>query len=237
MMSSEYGRRITVNPMLLTWLSMAFQFADQMPCGIWLLVSKPNQLTPVNRTTLPAESTIFEPEVDQNPSPGAAAACCEAVSKIAAATRNGPAAHIRRRFMILSRECGVDSVSDETTSVLAAHEYDDQVVEQRLRRSQRAIARKSARSARTKQLPHSWCDAEDRNDRRAFRHIAMRRRFTPVRPASSFHAGPTCVVVSRRSDLRRFTAVRPASRFHAARIILPITGTAGRPAIRSCNPR
>src|SRR5438552_312780 len=103
-MSSEYGRRITVNPMLLTLLSTAFQFADQMPCGIRLLVSKPNQLTPVNRTTLPAESTIFDPEVDQNPSPGAAAASCEAVSAIAAASRNGPAAHIRRRFMMPSRE-------------------------------------------------------------------------------------------------------------------------------------
>src|ERR1043165_7419207 len=75
-----------------------------MPCGIRLLVSKPNQLTPVNRTTLPAESTIFDPEVDQNPSPGAAAAGREAVSKIAAASKHGAAAHISRRFMILSRE-------------------------------------------------------------------------------------------------------------------------------------
>src|SRR5215470_6512100 len=103
-MSSEYGRRITVNPILLTWLSRAFQFADQMPCGMRLLVSKPNQLTPVNRTTLPAESTIFDPEVDQNPSPGAAAASCEAVSKIAMASKNEPTAHIKRRFMMLSRE-------------------------------------------------------------------------------------------------------------------------------------
>src|SRR4051812_12916435 len=102
MMSSEYGRRITVSPMVLTWLSRVFQFADQMPCGIRLLVSKPNQLTPVNRTVFPAESTIFDPEVDQNPSPGAAAAGREAVSKIAAASKNEPATHIRRRFMMLS---------------------------------------------------------------------------------------------------------------------------------------
>src|ERR1051325_786196 len=101
-MSSEYGRRITVNPILLTLLRMAFQFADQMPCGMRLLVSKPNQLTPVNRTVLPAESTIFDPDVDQKPSPGAAAAGCEAVSRIAAASRNGLAAHIGCRFMILS---------------------------------------------------------------------------------------------------------------------------------------
>src|SRR5678815_2577470 len=104
MMSSEYGRRITVNPMLLTWLSRPFQFADQMPCGIRLLVSKPNQLTPVNRTTLPAESTIFDPEVDQNPSPGAAAASREAASKMATASKNVPAAHVKRCFMIRSRD-------------------------------------------------------------------------------------------------------------------------------------
>src|SRR3954471_22563043 len=74
-----------------------------MPCGIRLLVSKPNQLTPVNRTTLPAESTIFDPEVDQNPSPGAAAASREAVSK-ATVSKNVPAAHIKRCFMMLSRQ-------------------------------------------------------------------------------------------------------------------------------------
>src|SRR5262245_2346591 len=101
MMSSEYGRRITVNPMLLTRLSRVFQFADQMPCGMRLLVSKPNQLTPVNRTTLPDASTIFDPEVDQNPSPGAAAASREEASKRAATSRKGAAAHIRR-FMKLS---------------------------------------------------------------------------------------------------------------------------------------
>jgi hypothetical protein len=56
----------------------------------------------VNRTTLPAESTIFAPEVDQNPSPGAAAASWEAASKIPATSKKGHAAHIRRRFMILS---------------------------------------------------------------------------------------------------------------------------------------
>src|SRR5215471_7757706 len=94
-----------------------------MPCGMRLLVSKPNQLTPVNRTTLPAESTIFDPEVDQNPSPGAAAACCEAVSKIAAASKNEAAAHIRRRFMILSPEWLV-LARHETASVLVAHEYE-----------------------------------------------------------------------------------------------------------------
>src|SRR6185295_19314688 len=98
MMSSEYGRRITVNPMLLTRLSRAFQFADQMPCGMRLLVSKPNQLTPVNRTVLPAESTIFDPEVDQNPSPGAAAVSCAPASKMAAASKNGPAVRVKRRF-------------------------------------------------------------------------------------------------------------------------------------------
>src|SRR4029077_1257030 len=81
---------------------MTFQYADQMPCGMRLLVSKPNQLTPVNRTTLPDESTIFDPEVDQNPSPGAAADSCEAASRMAAASKNGAAVHIRRRFMILS---------------------------------------------------------------------------------------------------------------------------------------
>src|ERR1043165_5901412 len=102
-MSSEYGKRITVNPILLTLLRMAFQLADQMPCGMRLLVSKPNQFTPVNRTTLPAESTIFDPEVDQNPSPGAAAASREAVSKMAAASKNVPTAHMRCRFMIHSR--------------------------------------------------------------------------------------------------------------------------------------
>src|ERR1041384_4926374 len=101
-MSSEYGRRITVNPMLLTRLSRVFQFADQIPCGMRLLVSKPNQLTPVNRTTLPAESTILDPEVDQNPSPDAAAAGCEAASRMAATSKDGPAVHIRRRFMIVS---------------------------------------------------------------------------------------------------------------------------------------
>ena len=37
------------------------------------------------------------------------------------------------------------------------------------------------------------CD--DRSDRRALRRISMRHRFTLVRPASPFHAGPTCVVV------------------------------------------
>src|ERR1051325_145125 len=104
MISSEYGRRITVNPMLLTRLSRTFQFTDQMPCGMRLLVSKPNQLTPVNRTTLPAESTIFDPEVDQNPSPGAAAAFRDAVSKMATASKNVPAAHVKRCFMIRSRE-------------------------------------------------------------------------------------------------------------------------------------
>jgi hypothetical protein len=37
----------------------------------------------------------------------------------------------------------------------------------------------------------------------------------PQLHASPFHAGPTCVAVSRRSDLRRrFTPVRPASSFH-----------------------
>src|SRR5262245_27934256 len=77
-----------------------------MPCGIWLLVSKPNQLTPVNRTTLPAESTIFDPFVDQNASPGAAAAYCAAASKIAAASQHGLAVHIRRRIMISLRQVG-----------------------------------------------------------------------------------------------------------------------------------
>jgi hypothetical protein len=48
---------------------------------------------------------------------------------------------------------------------------------------------------------------DGRTDRRAFRHSSMRRRFTPVRPASPFHAGPTCVAV--------FTPVRPAPPFHS----------------------
>src|ERR1041384_5122273 len=78
-----------------------------MPGGIRLLVSKPNQLTPVTRTTLPAESTIFDPEVDQNPSPGAAAASGGAASKIAAVSKKGPTAHIRCRFMILSASGGL----------------------------------------------------------------------------------------------------------------------------------
>jgi hypothetical protein len=118
------------------------------------------------------------------------------------------------------------AVSCETTSVLVAHDYDDPVAaEQRLRRSQRAVARKSARSTRTRQLSRPQRDADDVQPGPIAGHSAtspcaavsrrsdLRRRFTAVRPASPFHSGSTCVAVSRRFDLRRrFTVVQPASR-------------------------
>src|ERR1041384_268968 len=103
MMSSEYGNRMTVSPMALTWLSKAFQFADQMPWGMRLLVSNPNQLTPVIRTTLPAASTIFEPEVDQYPSP-AAAAVCDPATRMPMDSRIARSAHCGYRFMAVLQD-------------------------------------------------------------------------------------------------------------------------------------
>jgi hypothetical protein len=108
-------------------------------------------------------------------------------------------------------------VSYETASVLVAHEYERSCCRPATTAPvatrgcaevctigpDKAIATLAARCRR--------CMTAG-TDRPACCQFSMRRRFTPVRPASPFHGGPTCVAVSRRSDLRRrFTAPDPSA--------------------------
>src|SRR5215467_951730 len=58
-----YGRRIVLNPDAAIWSSISPRPRDHRPCGAKLLVSSPNQLTPVMRTSLPLASTIWPPLV------------------------------------------------------------------------------------------------------------------------------------------------------------------------------
>src|ERR1700737_3403200 len=55
------GRRIALNPVLAIWSSIACQLRAHSPCGAKTLVSRPNQFTPVRRTSWPAASTRIPP--------------------------------------------------------------------------------------------------------------------------------------------------------------------------------
>src|SRR5215831_12000358 len=54
---------MVLNPAALIWSSMSCQLRAQSPCGANAFVSKPNQATPVNRTSRPFASTTFPPTV------------------------------------------------------------------------------------------------------------------------------------------------------------------------------
>src|SRR5215472_12489145 len=59
----EKGSRIVLNPAALIWSSMSCQLRAHSPWGANALVSKPNQATPVNRTSRPLASTTLDPTV------------------------------------------------------------------------------------------------------------------------------------------------------------------------------
>src|SRR5262249_61945964 len=54
---------IVLNPAALIWSSMSCQLRAHSPWGANALVSKPNQATPVNRTSRPLASTTLDPTV------------------------------------------------------------------------------------------------------------------------------------------------------------------------------
>src|SRR2546423_9965724 len=56
-----YGRRMVLKPRATTWSSMSVSDRVHSPWGAKLLVSRPNQLTPVMRTSCSLASNSFAP--------------------------------------------------------------------------------------------------------------------------------------------------------------------------------
>src|SRR5215470_8981652 len=64
---------------------MSSMLRAQSPCGANVLVSRPNQLTPLIWTTRPSASTMLPPSVRKGPAPNGSppvAACADAVDAL-----------------------------------------------------------------------------------------------------------------------------------------------------------